>query len=309
MGVYQMGLYQMGVYQMGLYQMGTFDQYPLSQIGYTGLAGDNIGAADINLTELGLGAIVGENGENLQVVGFSANRGPEKEVVLTFNNVADTRLFVAVVGANGAHSTAPYLLQIEASTPLDTSEALSSAGFSYDTPVTDWSTSTETVLLHDYDDPETIDNDEAKTLFVTQQERLIGRYGQGDWDALLAKLIEVAQHDSVRGDIISVPIDIYETWDNNTFSVDAANEVAAQIRAEIETRLNTDIEYVVLVGNDDIITHRRVLDKTVTGNERLYAMSSFLKPGSPLFSITVTCSTCQHRSNPSIYLTLRLPGW
>jgi hypothetical protein len=175
-------------------------------------------------------------------------------------------------------------LQIEVSRPLDTSEFLKT--FPYEVPTKDWASTSPYTLPYTYSG---IDGD-TQTLFVTQQERLGGLCEtQLEWDLLLGKLIELAEHENIRGDIISVPLSLYDPLAAAPYSVDAANEVAAQIRDTIESELesNPSIQYIVLVGSDDIITHRRVLDKTVTGNERLYAMSSFLKPGSPLFSSVV----------------------
>ncbi len=251
-----------------------FSASPLSQMGFTGLEGDEIGGTDIALSELGLSSI---EGENLQTMGFSANRGLDEEVLLARCEVAGTQFFVAIVGANGAYSAEPYSLQLEISEPLDLVEILSQAGFTYDAPVTNYTPGD--FVLYDCLDP--------KTLFVTQQERLIGLYGDTEWNGLLADLKSLADHINIRGRIISIPGNIYQSWDENPTSIDAANEVVAQIRNAIQDELTADpsiqYQYVVLVGSDDVIPFRRVPDETIISNERSYLMSSFLKPGSPLF--------------------------
>ncbi len=290
MGGFQMGAYQMGGYQMGGFQMGILEQYPLSQIGFTGLAvvsQDNIGGSDISLAELGLSlADLGSiEGQNISVVGFSANRGQTDEVLLAQVNTADTQLFIVVLGPNGTHSNLPYLLQIETSRSLNLAQLLGDQG-NYAPPVTNWSDDT-TALLHTY-------NGSPKTLFVTQRERLIGRYGQQEWETLLASLEALANHPDVAGNIISLPISAYQGWDyqatssngtiiTNYSSVDAANEVTLQIRDIIRQNLSSDTQYIVIVGNDDIVPFHRVPDETGIGNERQYALSSYLRLGSPLF--------------------------
>jgi len=293
-GFTQSGFTQSGFTQSGFTQSGftqsAFDKYPLSQIGFNGLEGDDIGGTDISLEEIGLGDI----GTDVRVVGFSANRGLEPEVLLVPGD--GTPLYIAVIGANGAYSSAPYYLQIETSQPLDQHQALLDANpeyeldftemFTYEPPVDDWSGIDTVSLWPDEPGPTHTEPAGALTLFVTQQERLIGRYGQAEWDLLLAKLRELAQEDNVAGHIISVPISLYDYWDHNQDSIDAANQVAEGIRAIVQAELDAipSIEYVVFVGNDDIIPYRRVPDETVIGNEQYYIMSSFLKPGSPLFT-------------------------
>jgi PKD repeat protein len=252
----------------------TFDLYPLSEMGFTGLDGTEIGGTDIDLEELGLGAI---DGENLKVAGFSASRGQEEERVLAVADFPGTRLFAVVVGANEAHSLLPASLRAEMSVRLDLGAALSpeicdrSALFDHSTAGVE--------TLHAY-------SGTAQTLLVTQRERIISLYGQPAWDNLLSGLEALADDDAVRGDIISMPASLYADWDANACGVDAANDVAAAIRDEIQSRLeaNANIQYVVLVGSDDVIPYRRVADETIISNERDYLVDSFLKPGSPLFA-------------------------
>ncbi|MFC1897248.1 PKD domain-containing protein [Chloroflexota bacterium] len=289
MGGFQMGAYQMGGFQMGAYQMGGFQMgdgsadYPLSQIifaGVEGAASDSIGGTDISLAELGLSlAEITEGSEGIcEVVGFSANRGLAEEVLLANVDTTGTRLFVVVVGANGAFSPEPYSLRIETSQPLDIASILGPDGI-YTPPVTEWN-GTETVII-----PTDYGTLDPKTLFVTQKERVVGRYGQEEWDALESAFVNLAGNGAIAGDIISVPISIYSDWDSDYSSIDEVNNVVFEIRSIVDNYLaeHDSIQYIVILGNDDIIPFHRAPDMTSIGNERQYAMTSFLRPGSPLF--------------------------
>ncbi|MBI4188661.1 MAG: PKD domain-containing protein, partial [Chloroflexi bacterium] len=242
----------------------SFDNSSLSGVSFIGLQGSNVGGADIALAELSLGGILTPD---YRVVGFSANLGLKNEVLLSRIAVPGTRLFIAVLGSNGAFSVNPYLLQIESSLP----------GIQ---PVIGQplvSPSVPQALLRQDSTP--------KTLFVTQQQRLTALYGSENWTDLEGKLLALAEHDAVHGDIMSLPSDIYDNWDSNPSSVDEANNVASQIRDIIQSYLagKPSIEYVVIVGSDTVVPYRRVPDETVIGNERYYLRSSYLKLGTPLF--------------------------
>lgn len=274
---FQRSPFQRSPFQRSPFQRSTFDQYPLSDMGFTGLDANKIGGTDISLTELGIPFL----GENMTPVGFSANRGLKDETLLVRSELDGTRFFIAVLGVNEVFSEKPYQLQIETSRPLDLLGWLSEepAGFTYQAPVDSWESPSETVTLHEYGSGDPL------TLFVTQRERIIGLYGQGSWDTMIESLELLADNATIRGDIISVPLSIYETADKNTDNVAALNEVAESIRTIVQTQLseNTSIQYVVFVGSDDVIPYYRVPDETTISNERSYLMSSFVTPGSPLF--------------------------
>jgi hypothetical protein len=279
MGGWNIGGWNMGGWNMGGWNMGDFTEFPLSRMSYNGLQvlNDNIGGTDISLEELGLSLEqLGGDGD-IAVAGFSANRGLSDEVALARADVDGTRIF-AVVVANGAYSTSPYSLQVETSSPLDIATWLASQNIIYSPPVSNWADNT-TAIIHTYN------LTPKKTLFVTQRERIVGRYGSANWTALSDNLTALADHPAIAGDIISVPISIYDAWDHDYSNISAANQVTLGIRNAIMEYLtaNPDIQYVVLVGSDDIIPFHRTPDETGIGNERDYLANSFLKPGSPLF--------------------------
>jgi len=269
-----------------------FVQFPLSLMGFNGLKelNENIGGTDISLAELGLSLEgLSDNQTNVTVASFSANRGLTDETLLARADVDGARVFFAVVGTNGAYSTGPYSLQVEISSPVDIATWLASQNIIYSPPVTNWADNTTATIY-------TYDLGPKKTLFVTQRERFIGRYGSANWTTLSGNLTALAKKPAIAGDILSVPISLYKEWDTgsiiespndrtNYASIDSVNRVTLGIRNVIMTYLhdNPDIQYVVLVGSDDIIPFHRVADETSIGNEREYLASSFLRPGSPLF--------------------------
>ena len=246
----------------------------LSQMSFTGLDGTQISGIDIETAELSLGDIVGDD---VQVASFSANRGLEDETALARIDLPGTRVFVAIIGSNGAYSDKPYRLQIETSMPLDTAilEAGLDTGLCEGTPVVDPPvTPTDDALFVELYAASTA----PSTLIVTQQQRLEALYQLPvDFWSQMSALA-----DATNGRVISIRSDIYDPWDNNPCSIDAVNSVAGQVRAAIQGHEN--IQYVVIAGGDGIVPFRRAPDETVISNERYYLMGSFLKPGSPLFS-------------------------
>jgi hypothetical protein len=143
-----------------------------------------------------------------------------------------------------------------------------------------------TMLLHDYNDPNTPENDAANTVIVTQEQRMRVTYGMDNtaWNTFLAKLAELAQHASIRADIISPASTIYDNWDIHRCSIEAVNSVATQIKAVLESPSWAAAENVVIAGSDNIVPFRRVADDTVIGNEQAYLLDVMQEPGSPLFA-------------------------
>ncbi|MDP2731099.1 MAG: hypothetical protein Q8O55_11560 [Dehalococcoidales bacterium] len=270
-GSWDEGSWDEGAWDEGSWDEGSWDEGSWDEGSWD--EGSGIGGGDIKLSELGIGSILSEN---TTVAGFSVNRGLNHETVQASIDIPGTRLFIVVKGANGAFSSDPYALQIELKVPVvknaPTGSVLVTAP---DFPPTE-----TTVIIFD----QLAGNAAPKTLFVTQRERLQALYPEESWTDLQAALENLAAHPDVLGHIISVPSVIYDTWDVNPGSVDEANNVAALVRNETLGYISTrsTIEYIVLVGSDDVIPYRRVPDETVISNERFYIRSAFLKAGSPL---------------------------
>ena len=262
------------------YAVNPFQLYPISQRSFTGASGT--GLADINIDELGLGPIA----EGLKVAGSSANRGTDDDVVVVRVDEVGAEVYVVVIGANGEFSADPYALQIEASVLFD-SLALEAARVNPDGPaiglfggtcsrgVRGGSTGAPATTFVDKVDQE------RETLFVTSWERLAsGDDNPGAAETEIAKLVQ-----QVGGAILDVGDPAFALWDGATCDPNRANAVAHAVRAQVLTELaKHDYEHVVVVGGDDVIPFRRVIDETGFANETQYAMPSFLDPGQPLFA-------------------------
>jgi PKD repeat protein len=267
MDIFSMDIFPMDIFSMDIFSMDIFpmDIFPMDIFSMDIFPTTAIRGTDISPAELGIDL------PGAEVVGFSANRGTASEQASARIDIAGTRLFAVVSGANGAFSSSPYTLLVDSSVPADLSKA-------YTQP---------RKLIDATSEIELFTNDAPLTLFVTQQQRF-EKYelNGGDWNALQNKLIELAGNDKVLGNIVSLDSTIYNGWDMNPTSVDEANVTASLIREAILSYLDThrSIKYVVIVGDDDVVPYRRVPDETTFSNERLYALNSLLKPGSPLYS-------------------------
>ncbi|NQU97075.1 MAG: hypothetical protein HQ548_05465, partial [Chloroflexi bacterium] len=279
---WQLSPWQLSPFQLSPFQLSPFQLSPLSTMSFIGVEGDEISGTDIDFAELGLGGLAAAG---VKIAGFSANRGLEDEAVLVRVDAAGTQVFAVVIGSNDAHSLAPYALQIETSVPFDQVVLASDLDLGQEDAFAQLCGGDPLVpqpqalnVLHD--------NASPLTLLVTQRERMVALYGQAAWDDLLVQLHALSADPAVEGKVISLPSGIYDEWDSNQCSIEDVNDLAADIRAVIESELqsNPGIQYVVIAGSDDIVPFRRVPDETVISNERYYLMGSFLQPGSPLFS-------------------------
>lgn len=120
-----------------------------------------------------------------------------------------------------------------------------------------------------------------KTLILVNAPRMAALYGQAAADALLAKLYTLADHERVQGAVIEVTNDAavaaaYVAWTASPAALletVKANAVASAVRNLALTFLNNgpNVEYVVLVGGDQVIPHRRVPEGAVSVAEQTYA--------------------------------------
>lgn len=262
-------------------------QIPLSDLAQAELGGEEVGGSDLSISELALDSLIIEGAS---VAGFSANRGLEKETVLVRTDIPGTRIFVAVVSSNGSFSTTPYALQIETSRPVDLVGLLGTE-CEGDPVIPDPVNHVDTSLSG---------SATPRTLFVTQKERFDVINDPDSWaNKVLPELTRLAGVEQFA--VLNIDSSVYDSWDRNPCSVEAANDVSSVIREEIQKVLisgteseqidlddtyeidGSSIEYVVFIGSDDIIPFRRVPDETAISNEKLYVQDSYLKPGSPLF--------------------------
>jgi hypothetical protein len=124
---------------------------------------------------------------------------------------------------------------------------------------------------------------EVETLIVINRRRFEDLYGPLAANDLLIKLYELADHASVKGLVIQVEQDAtaasaYDAWKADATSLvntTKANAVAASVRNLVMSFLdnNLNVKHIVLVGDDRIIPHRRVLEGALSKPERDYAVS------------------------------------
>ncbi len=118
----------------------------------------------------------------------------------------------------------------------------------------------------------TIEDDDPpsqiRTLILTNRAKIESFHGASEASQLMSKLDELAAHSSVQGLVVQVEDDpavaaAYSQWDANNTTT-RANAVTAAIKNLLDALLNTysDVEYIVLVGDDRVIPYRRVLDQT-----------------------------------------------
>ncbi len=269
------------------YAVNPFQLYPLSQREFTGTSGATGTGADVDIDELGLGPVA----EGLRVAAYSANRGTDDDSVLVRIDELGSEVYVVVIGANGEFSVAePYALQVEGSVPFDS--VVLAAGRSdlfggacrRTARGGDGGTTTTAFV----DAP-----GEAETLFVTSWERLEWSARQGDPTAApvaqpsITALVEGAPDGfpGVGGAVLDVGGPAFAAWDAATCDPSAANAAADVVRDAVLAELAAhDYEHVVVVGGDDVIPFRRVVDETKFANETQYATTSFLEAGQPLFA-------------------------
>ena len=253
--------------------------YPLSDMICTNLTDDQTAGSDVPFEELGL------NNQDIagkRVAGFSAASGTSPEAVLATTDFVGGHTYIAVWGANGAHSDQPYSVQVETSQPSD---VLSVANQDLSPkPVVSTPAPVSTPV------PAPADQG-PQTLFVTQAQRIDAIYGTATdkepfENDVLPTLELVCALPSVEGEVVSVPSGYYDSWDQQPWNVELANGVTEQIRSLILGYLQSQpsIKYVVLVGDDEVIPQRRVPDGTVLSNERAYADFSALTSDSPLLA-------------------------
>jgi len=246
----------------------SLDGYPLSEMSYVALNNGTASGSDITFEELGFN---NEDMTGKRIAGFSAASGTDSETVLAKTDFVGGATYIAVKGANGAFSDRPYTLQLETSQPLDAFSTLADKP-----PLVPAGSGSTTVEV-----PAT----QPLTLFVTQAQRIDALY-PGAWaSTVLPALQRACASPLVRGEVISVPANLYDAWDKEPWKPDLANQAADGIRGVIRGYLtaNPTIKYVVIVGSDEVVPQRRVQDQTVIGNERSYADSSLLKNDSALF--------------------------
>lgn len=108
-----------------------------------------------------------------------------------------------------------------------------------------------------------------RTLILTNRAQLTRIYGSGRAVPLLDRLVALANHPAVQGEIIEVDGNsavaaAYASWSARPTDVAAANQVASAIRGLVMDYLaaHPTTQYIVLVGDDRVVPARRIRDRT-----------------------------------------------
>ncbi len=133
----------------------------------------------------------------------------------------------------------------------------------------------------------TPDVDETvETIILTNHARFESFYGELEADELLGGLQTLAGDDTVNGVVYDLDMvqsgdgafairEAYGLWDNNLTNPGVANHVSRTIKAFLYDTILAypNLKYIVLVGGDEVIPHRRMIDNTLVANQRNYALA------------------------------------
>jgi hypothetical protein len=115
---------------------------------------------------------------------------------------------------------------------------------------------------------------------LINRQRVASIYGAASADVLMGKLYELANHDSVQGVVSQVEDDAavaaaYSAWMADLLDTDKANAAASAVRNLAMTFLsnNTNMEYIVIVGDDRVVPFRRAPEGNLSITEHQYATS------------------------------------
>jgi hypothetical protein len=187
--------------------------------------------------------------------------------------------YIAVVGDNGATSGQPYTLDVE----------VSGSDLAYNLPPLP-----SVSLQLPTTPPPAIAPEDVRTLFVVNSQRMKERYPADDAtvDEITAQIDDVRLRPEVSGVVLDVGSGVlasttlianaYALWDSDPTNPFYANYVA-QIYNSVVTAaavrnpssgsgppLYPNIEYIVLVGGDEVIPFYRVPDLATVANQREY---------------------------------------
>ena len=220
------------------------------------------------------------------VAGISSFRGTDGEFVQTtaVEGTSGPEYRIQVTGYNGAYGPEPYVLLIRQSDPVTLPPCQARSFPDAGTPAAGPLPAVSSV-----------DN----TLFIVDKERLEMAFGSGggpgviDADDVIADVETLAGSGAttgVHGKVVYVDGDLdvqtaFTDLDLDPCSPQANDDVVRAINDVIDgmRALNdfSGVRSIVIVGDDDIIPHARLLDATSDGNERGFAGDMFFQAGLP----------------------------
>ncbi|MCP4535611.1 MAG: hypothetical protein GY832_00520, partial [Chloroflexi bacterium] len=123
----------------------------------------------------------------------------------------------------------------------------------------------------------------VRTLILFNGARM-NQFYTGTGTAALTRLVSKLHdlNDNVDGKLVALDdypriVRAYEQWDKHPDSPQHANHVAMHIKSLLYslTPAYPNLEYLVIVGDDRVIPHRRIHDEALVANERNYAETAF----------------------------------
>ena len=120
----------------------------------------------------------------------------------------------------------------------------------------------------------------VETLILFNRSRLEQVYSTGELasSGLMVKLGDLARDPNVHGVVVHLDdyagiVDAYALWDTQAGNPLAANYVASNIKSLLYRLAPAypNLKYLVLVGDDRVVPHRRIRDEALVSNERRYA--------------------------------------
>jgi hypothetical protein len=120
----------------------------------------------------------------------------------------------------------------------------------------------------------------VRTLILFNRSRMNQLYGTGDTITtahLVTKLLTLVSDPAVAGELVDVDaypeiVSAYRRWEKQIKNPMAANFVALHIKSLLYRLAPAypNLEYLVIVGGDRVIPHRRIRDEALIANERHY---------------------------------------
>jgi hypothetical protein len=238
---------------------------PLSSIPLIPVQDAGLGASDTG-SPLPPETLQGIPLQSLPLSSISANRDTNDERVQAISGGESGFYTIQVSGYNGASSPDPYVLRVKVTPPPDIPDC-PQREFPFDGQGT----------------PSTIPAipDDVNTLFIVNQKRLREMYGAPAATNVMAALNTLAGRTDLGVTGAVIPVDAYPevlaayaAWDQvNPCSPYLANDVVTAIASRInQIRANhANVQFVVVVGSDELVPMARVPDLTQTSNESDYA--------------------------------------
>jgi hypothetical protein len=205
------------------------------------------------------------------VAGISDFRGTEQEYISTtgVSGNESTTYLVQVSENNSANGPEPFVLTIRTSTP-DALPACSPRTF----PNTPTLTPRAQPVIGAGDN----------TLVIADQRRLEAAFGTADATTIMDNLQDLVTNHvadtGVQGQVLDLSAyssvnTAFQGADLDPCSPAANNNVVRAINDVVDGLNPAGLQNIVLVGEDDIIPHARILDGTTDGNERDFAGDTY----------------------------------